>query len=335
MKDKKEEKNTVTIDTSNLVPGTWIKNYKELCELLKIPVGTGYQKKKQLQEFERYFSYEKKGIKYFIKDIYEDPLPINYKTAHNAKYIKFIENILLSYLAEQSEEHINIKKTQLYSLLGMVNDRYYKYHNNQKLLTSIPELNIKDINDFYKRCDDRLSKILKSSLESLKRRSLLDYDETYIIGSIISINKTTEIIEFEEASDYERQLILRLKRETLRELGLEIESEIYFKNKENEYYDLLNEKYRKYGWSTVFKAYHFIFNKDHILDARDRAMEKEESIKELNNLVVEALNTQAENRYDKEQHLLNQFAIMPVIKLKYPIEYVKSQKILSNNLIKL
>ena len=127
------------INTSALMPGTWIKNYKELCTLLEVPVRNGYQKKKQLEDFERYFAYEKSGIKFFITEVYDTPLPEK-QTHHNSKYVKYIQNILLSYLAEQSEEQINIKKAQLYLLLGMINDRYYKFHNNNKLLEILPDI---------------------------------------------------------------------------------------------------------------------------------------------------------------------------------------------------
>ena len=322
------------INTSALMPGTWIKNYKELCTLLEVPVRNGYQKKKQLEDFERYFAYEKSGIKFFITEVYDTPLPEK-QTHHNSKYVKYIQNILLSYLAEQSEEQINIKKAQLYLLLGMINDRYYKFHNNNKLLEILPDISKSDLRDFYQRCDDRLNKILKSSLDSLKRRCLLDYYETYIIGSATTIDRTSEIVEYHEANDDERQLILRIKRDVLRQMGLTIENEVYFKDKQAEYYSLLNDQLMHYGWSMVFKTYHFIYNRDHILEARNEAIVKEASMKELNDLVIEALDTQAVKRFEKEQELMNQLAIVPTIKLKYPESYVQAQKTLSSNLIKL
>lgn len=323
-----------TIGTSKLIAGTWIKNYKELCILLNQPVGTGNQKKRQLSEFERYFSYVKDGMKFFITEVYETPLPSN-KIAHNAKYVKYIQNILLSYLSEQKEEQINIKKSQLYLLLGMINTKYYRYHNNRRLLEDLPELKASDIADFYQRCDNKLNKILKTSLDSLKRRYLLDYYETYIIGISIHLENNSEVVEYHEADDDERQLILHIQRDTLQELGMSVENEVFFKGKQSEYYNLFNERLAEYGWSMVFKTYHFIYNKDHILEARDEAIAKEASMKELNDLVVEALDSQAINRFEKEQELMNQLAIVPTIKLKYPESYVQAQKTLSSNLIKL
>lgn len=327
--------NKNTIDTSKLEEGTWVKNFKELCTLLNQPVGTGNQKKKQLTEFSRYFAYEKSGNKFFITEIYSEPLPPNVNTPHNSKYVQYIENILLSYLSEQEEEQINIKKSELYSLLGMVNDKYYLYHNNKKLLEILPELTEADLNDFYQRCDDRLNKILGSSLNSLKRRSLMDYYETYIIGAAVSVDSATEIVEYHEANDYERQLVLRIRREALQELGMEIESEVHYKKRETEYYELLNEKMNEYGWLIAFKSFHFIFNQDHVRYARDKAIAKDKDMEELNRLVIEALNTQAENRYEKEQKVINQLAIVPVIKLRYPKEYVTAQKVLSKSLVKI
>ena len=62
------------INTSKLKVGMTVKNYKELCELLKQEVTTGNAKKYQLKEFECYFDWEKSGQKFIITDIYDTPL---------------------------------------------------------------------------------------------------------------------------------------------------------------------------------------------------------------------------------------------------------------------
>ena len=57
------------INTSKLKVGMTVKNYKELCELLKQEVTTGNAKKYQLKEFEWYYDREKSGQKFNITDI--------------------------------------------------------------------------------------------------------------------------------------------------------------------------------------------------------------------------------------------------------------------------
>ena len=54
------------MNIDNLKEGMIIKNYKELCKLLKIkPVG-GSSKKAQLKELAMFVDYEKQGMKYLI-----------------------------------------------------------------------------------------------------------------------------------------------------------------------------------------------------------------------------------------------------------------------------
>lgn len=62
------------IDTSKLKIGMTVKNYKVLCELLGEPVKDGKSKKYQLQNFSRFFDWEKIGQKFIISDIYTSPL---------------------------------------------------------------------------------------------------------------------------------------------------------------------------------------------------------------------------------------------------------------------
>ena len=50
-----------------------IKNYKMLCELLGQEVKSGKSKKYQLEDFARYFEWEKSGQKFIISDIYSLP----------------------------------------------------------------------------------------------------------------------------------------------------------------------------------------------------------------------------------------------------------------------
>ena len=91
------------IDTSKLEIGMTVKNYKVLCELLGQDVKDGKSKKYQLEDFARYFDWEKSGQKFIISDIYDTPLTKEdkRKLGNNSIYVKCIEVILLQYLSKQ------------------------------------------------------------------------------------------------------------------------------------------------------------------------------------------------------------------------------------------
>lgn len=69
-----DSKEDTPVDTSKLVIGKTVKNYKVLCELLGQEVKDGKAKKYQLENFKRYFEWEKVGQKFTIMDIYDTPL---------------------------------------------------------------------------------------------------------------------------------------------------------------------------------------------------------------------------------------------------------------------
>ena len=61
------------MNIENLEEGMEVKNYKELCKLLEMPVKTSNSKKSQMKELERYVDFEQKGQKIIIQEIYSQP----------------------------------------------------------------------------------------------------------------------------------------------------------------------------------------------------------------------------------------------------------------------
>lgn len=61
--------------TSQLEVGEVFKNYKHLCETLRLPIKTGKAKQIQLKNLERFLQYEKQGHKIVVTEVYEEPLP--------------------------------------------------------------------------------------------------------------------------------------------------------------------------------------------------------------------------------------------------------------------
>lgn len=325
-----------SIDTSLISKGDRIKNYKHLCYLLNQPVYGGNQKKKQLKEFERYFSYKKEKREFVIKDVYTVPITKTYRIPYNAKYITDIENILLPYLLKEKNEQTYIKKTHLYTLLGLVNNQYLVYYSNRKLLKSIfPTYPKVYIDDFFKRTDDKINKIIMNSLNSLKRREfIIDYNEVYMIGTISS-HRSTGIAHCLEADEYETEEIHKIKNTVIQSLGLKQEKEVYLHNKTSQYYALLNDEYSKKGWKTVYKAYKIIFDKAFIKKMKRKDCSIDNYKYRLNSKVLKAMNDQAARCYEKEQKIIKDMELSSSIKLKYSPDYIASQKILADYLIKI
>ena len=323
------------LNTTNLPVGKWIKDYPTLCSLLNQPIYGGSQKKHQLKEFERFFSYKKNGRKFFITEIYDTPLPLNFENK-KSKYTYFIVNLLFTYLNQYPEGSCYISKSHLYKVLGMVNKNYSFFRkDNAKLYKLNSQITKFNINNFFLRCDDKLNKIMRPALELLENMQLLTYQNVYMIAKEVPVTRGTDVVIHEAATEEETRYIIGVYRDTLLELGYEIMDEIHFSNKSEEFYKIANEKFfMERGWLTVYKAYHFIYDLDKLIEAKDTSLKLEEGTKELNQLVLQAIDRQAVTKYknntEKKKGInldSNTFFL--------PDNYVPVQKMLSQHLIKL
>ena len=97
-------------------------NYKQLCQLLDLPVlSGGNTKQAQIKNLKCYMDFEKSGQKFIITDIFDTPLTINdqRKLGNNSIYVKYIEVILLQYLSKQNGFTSTIKQIDWWKLLGL------------------------------------------------------------------------------------------------------------------------------------------------------------------------------------------------------------------------
>lgn len=334
-----------TIINENLTEGLVVKNYKELCALLKQkPVETGGNAKKaQIKEFERYFNYKKVGHKFIIKEIYDKPLPkVDGRTkGNNSIYIKYIETILLRYLSKQKHFTCTLKKTEIWLLLGMVNEKYSRI--SEKELEKIDsQMTSYEINNFYQRCNQKLSSILTSALKSLSRRCLISYSEQLMI---VDINFKSSI-----ATDEEIRLIDAIKRNILVEMGFEDIVQVFCKFKNEEFYKKVNAKLLElYQWRYTFKQYKIIYTHENIVEAMTQQEIELEKIS-LNQEIINVVDTQAKNNVKKQEckfqeelekegliGLEDTFGIEPKDFgiFSYPEFYIEIQKRLSKELLQL
>lgn len=327
------------INTNNLIPGQVYDTYTALCAALNKEPARGNSKIKQLRDFDRYFKYEQDGRKYIIKEVYKEPLPEEYRIAANAKYVTYVENLLLSYLSQQKEEKIYITPQRLWLILGMVNNKYISMrpvHRRQELLSLSEDMNMFDINNFFFRSNMKIRDILKNSLTSLKRRKLLISEEVYMIGFTISDYNTFQTgLTYREATDPEKKYILKTERKILRKLGFETDFQMLASEQRSAYYDELGDILRKEkGWENVYHCYKFIYDKVNMLEA----INENEEAKSLNQLMIDALNEQAKNNYDKKGITAanaNERAILEDSPFFYYHGYPERQQLLADELIRI
>ena len=321
--------------------GDVIKNYKEMCNLLDDDILAGNSKKAQLKEWERYFDFGRKGQKFIIEKIYDIPRPKTLK--ENAVYVKTIELLLMYELSKRPGYCCSYTKTNLFKLLGMINNNYFV---NRKFIISgnLRELNKWEVKHFYGRTNQKLSDILFSALNSMKRRCLIEYTEQNIIVENIDDKTTSHRV----ASISETEDILQVKKKILGEMGYTKMPFLKF----NEFYDKVNERFNElYDWCYVYKEYQIIYNKDFMendIDIVKKEIREELHKKQikLNCDIISAVNKQADKLFDKNQNEIfdgwiddNDFseesAVSENSKFYYPYNYIEIQNDLAEFLLRI
>lgn len=338
------------IDVSKLVIGMTIKNYKELCTILNEGTKTGKAKQLQLKNWKRYFDWEKDGQKFIIVDIYDTPLPKEdlRRKGNNSIYKNYIELILLQYLSKQEGYRKTFTKRNWLELLGMINSKYGK-EPKMKLKQLDYCINDQEITLFYIRSNKKLERVLHDALSNLQREKLIIVEYETVIVSVDERGREYRFI----ANDYQKKKILQTERHILKNvMQYKNMFYVYIKNKSNEYYNKVNEKLHElYGWKYYYKQIKIIYDQPNIVDAipsKEVILQKEI----LNSKIVEFLNDNAKNVYEKKEKeyddALNEYLndwigdkeyLRNRIKVpntwKYPKAYIEAQRILTDELIRI
>lgn len=345
-----DSKEDAPVDTSKLTIGMTVKNYKVLCELLGQEIKDGKSKKYQLENFKRYFEWEKAGQKFIIMDIYDTPLEKEdlRKLGNNSIYTQAIEVILLQYLSHQDGYTRTLTKKKWWELLSITNHKYGRMTEKEllqldKILTSF------EIRHFYQRCNKKLEQILFSALNNLKNRKLINYQ---IQTVIVTTDEETGKDKYFLATDDNLKSILDVERYVLHDvLGYEKIFQVFLRFKQKEYYQKINDiLYDRYGWHYYFKQVKIIYVQENIQKVLPEA---ELNLKKqfLNEKVVSFLNENAENEFKKQkekysakyEELVNKWWGNPEDipdsekseLWKMPDVYVTAQRILTDELIKI
>ena len=248
----------LVIDTSALVIGMTVKNYKFLCEMLQQPVKAGKSRTLQLKDFKRYFDWEKTGQKFIITDVYDTPLPKDdrRKLGNNSIYVQCVEVVLLEYLSKQDGHASTLTKRNWWKMLGIVNRKYGTMPEEQ--LEDLDEsVNPWEIRHFYQRCNSRLTQILFSALNSLQSRRVIEYETQTMIVAKNEYGKSVYFV----ATDAQKKKILDVEHYVLNVVyKYEKMVQVFLRFQEKEFYEKVNEiLFEKYGWDHCFKQIKIIY----------------------------------------------------------------------------
>lgn len=244
------------VDCSQLVVGQEVKNYGAMCELLREKPLAGNSKVAQLKRWENYFSYEKRGQKFLIKELYELPLSrVDGRKLKVGIYVNYIECLLMDYLSKQNGDPIILPKIDWCLRLGMMNNRFPEYmprqdreldngvldvaQNDKERFSPLEEiiaekyhlpLDSDDISIFYDTSLQKLYEILNNALKSMENRRLIRCSKAFII---YYDDGSQRVVDNSEKLAKE---ILRMQNQALSAMGYEKINQVYSSHQIHRYY---------------------------------------------------------------------------------------------------
>lgn len=342
----------------NLKNGMIVKNYKELCSILEVPVKVGKSRILQLQDFERYFKYHKIGNKFVIDEVFNvanakiDKRKDPSKISNNSMYSKDIQALIIDVLAQSKDNSVYLSTNAFLRKLDMINDNYSvgrKFIPRLSELTEVPQAYCYD---FYYETNIKLRDKLETALNGLRKRALVMWTHSTTVcmrvAEDVDFNEFAEIalkdknkVSFKvkeihcKADEDQQKLILRVERETLKKMGYASIKDVYLaRSRWKEFKDTVNKiLLEKANIEYYYKSYEVIYNHDHIVEAKTLKLgnEKKEEIK--NNLNSNISKFVLKNAKTTKNRLSKKEIVSAVEFLRTTDSYLDNTQILTDVVI--
>lgn len=331
MKDTKErEEKLGLLIKDKFYPGLVVKNYNELCSLLNLSNNGGTQKVANLKKIQKFCSYDRKGYKFIINEVFEEPKEEKQRIGNNAKYIPLIETLLLNEFIKRDKIVLDMTKRELWECLGMVNRNYNSnYHRKKEFLMELQQVDSRvkqwHVNNAYLNSKNKLNQITKSALNSLRNRKLIEYYDNIIIAY--------EKGHYKEITDSnEIAIIIKCEKKALEQLNCKNFNQVIFNSNKNinlrRYNNIVNnELYEKLGYDFIFRKYRIICNDEYLLEGL------EENINQLKKLLNGKIIDFLVNRSEKDLAKNKEDVKNKKTSFRYNNAYVDIQKFILTKLL--
>lgn len=317
-----------------------------MCEVLGCQPcnGKGNDRTYQIKHWKRYFNFEKQGHKFIITEVYDTPLPCqDSRSCRKGTYVKYIESLLLRFLSDQrNNNHIDIVKRDLYSILGITNIRFFALRNKEGRNDFIDEM--KDESDipidkisvfnFKMRAEAKISQILSTALKSMSKRNLIEYKSNDMISYKGDDGYIKDVVK---ASEVQADILSDIRDEVLQEMEYSSFINVIWDDKISEFNSrvLSSVQHQK-----QFRDVENIFTQLSITATGQGTRLQSDIVnlpyvvqrQQLNQLVIDALNTQAIKYYNRYM----EGGTIPVVAKNttvYKNDYVVTQKELCKYLL--
>ena len=192
-------KNEYVVDKGKLTNGMVIDSHPVLCNLIgwKVCKPTSNSGKAQLKALSLCCKWHKDGRKYIIDEVYTEKKSkeVQVRQTTSALIKLGVEynllKIMLQCVTKDDVKIINNGESNememlhcnyftiptLHKATGLVNDFYYQARHNQEVISDIEMIEQEIVKDFFNITHKKLNRIIKESLEQLRKKRLVTYHE--------------------------------------------------------------------------------------------------------------------------------------------------------------
>lgn len=275
-------------------------NYKVLALFIGDEVATGSKNKKlQLQEWDRWFEYEKEtgGNKIMItqtkKDVIRQLDEVAIKPLLYMLLLKYAKNNKLSTHRLYFSRHVLLKE------LKMVNTNYIKNKGMKLGIAKFFDMSVPMVEDYLNNAKSSLGGKLNTSAMKLSGVTTLD---TYCVWEWDNDDKKNATSR--DISEKESKCLRAFERDLLQELDVASLNRLQG-DKRNKYYEDLHKLMMKEFpyMKTFYRAYKFTFEVDVVKDML-KLYNKHTAKSELSSIIVQFLDNGAISRLDKAQNFV-------------------------------
>ena len=274
----------------------------------------GANKSSLLKKLTRYCDIKDNGDRtYSISEIYEYPLPANFKKMTSSLYQFTIPLLLTNLINGHDKNHkIDITLGKWAREISMVNHNYNLVKYNKEDTSKETQYSLATINEFQDKADDMIEWYITNSLDYLKSAGLIIWREVYRVNQEVSSgeavidengNISVDIsIDSHQASKDEMDFYSQCVAVADKAAKIENASERYYSKKAKLFGEVLKRELYKEKIKCVYKtyeAYYVDLDKCKYVLKQFGDFDSDKLISDFNTEFTSMLVGNAEKRYDK------------------------------------
>ena len=275
--------------------------YKKLCEVLEEKTKGGNSKPKQLEDWNRYFEFEKVGTKIKILNIRDKELPDVNKMLGRSKYYSDLETLILYALNETKNKNgFTLSVSQTLKFTNMVNQNYFTTIGNEYAFCEAYNVDIDFLYAFRNLSRRKIKDIFERTLNTMKNKALINYNKIMMVcveelSNTFIINENGEKIQeirrvFRKPTEEEHSLITKAENKALEFVDCIDKTTCVSKGKWMDYVDKMLEILQEDTDILFFYNAYEIFSHEDIVKKEIKIIEQEKAEVSLNEKMCESVS---------------------------------------------